>query len=291
MKTKLITMALLLLVTSQNLFAATPLVTVDWLVNNLQQANLRIIDLQPKAGYKQIHITGAVHSDYGQWRQRNKQGFKLIPSVAALERLIGSLGIDNQTHVVLVPFGRSAGDIATATRVYWTLKAVGHDEVSILDGGLIGYAEYRDNPLESNPNLPAAKSFKAHLREEYLITVPHVKAAIDSKTQLIDARSIAEFSGERGKPGRSGTIPTSANLSFNKLIKEGGGFFHPPKQLRNIFTTHRVSLEGEQISYCQSGHRASLSWFVAHELLGNQQAKLYDGSMQEWAADPSLPLQ
>ncbi|MCF6283167.1 MAG: sulfurtransferase [Candidatus Polarisedimenticolaceae bacterium] len=291
MKIKLITTALLLLAACQSLFATTPLVTTDWLVNNLQQTNLRIIDLQPKAGYKQIHITGAIHSDYGQWRQKDKRGIKLIPRVAALERLIGSLGIDNQTHVVLVPFGRSAGDIASATRVYWTLKAVGHDKVSILDGGLIGYAEYRDNPLESNPNLPAAKRFKAHLRNDYLVNIPQVKAAIDSKTQLVDARSIAEFSGERGIPGRSGTIPTSVNLPFNKLIKEGGAFFHPPKQLRNIFTTHQVSLEGEQLSYCQSGHRASLSWFVAHELLGNQQAKLYDGSMQEWAVTPSLPLE
>ncbi len=290
MRSKLFTMAFLLLVASQNLLAVTPLVTTDWLVNNLQQPNLRLIDLQPKSGYKLAHITGAVHSDYGQWRQRDQHGInKMIPSVAALEKLIGGLGIDNQTHVVLIPFGRSAGDIASATRVYWTLKAVGHDKVSILDGGLIGYAEYQNNPLETTINRPKAKTFKAHLQGDYLVSTTQVEAAIDSKTQLFDTRSVAEFSGKHGKPGRSGTIPTSANLPFNQLIKQGG-YFKNPDQLKNIFVQHQVSLEGEQFIYCQSGHRASLSWFVAHELLGNSQAKLYDGSMLEWTADPSLPV-
>jgi thiosulfate/3-mercaptopyruvate sulfurtransferase len=284
-------MALLLLVASQNLWAVTPLVTTNWLVNNLHQANLRLIDLQPKSGYKLTHITGAVHSDYSQWRQRDERGInKMIPSVAALEKLIGGLGIDNQTHVVLIPFGRSAGDIASATRVYWTLKAVGHDKVSILDGGLIGYGEYQDNPLETTANHPKAKTFKAHLQDDYLVSTTQVKAAINSKTQLFDTRSVAEFSGKRGKPGRSGTIPTSVNLPFNQLIKQGGGYFQSPDQLSDIFTHHQVSLKGEQIIYCQSGHRASLSWFVAHELLGNSQAKLYDGSMLAWTADPTLPI-
>jgi thiosulfate/3-mercaptopyruvate sulfurtransferase len=292
MKSKLITLALLLMVASQSLLAATPLVTADWLINNIQKPNLRLLDLQPKSGYKLIHIPGAVHTDYGQWRQKDQHGIgKMIPSVAALEKLIGSLGIGNETHVVLIPFGRGAGDVASATRVYWTLKAAGHDEVSILDGGLIGYAEYRDNPLEKTANRPEATSFKANLRGEYLVSTNAVKAAIKSETQLFDTRSEAEFSGKRGKPGRSGTIPTSVNLPFNNLIKRGGGYFQDTGQLKKIFTAHKASLEGEQFIYCQSGHRGSLSWFVAHELLGNKQAKLYDGSMLAWAANPKLPIQ
>ncbi len=291
MKSKLIALALLLLVACQSLLAATPLVTADWLTNNIQQPNLRLLDLQPKPGYKLAHIPGAVHTDYAQWRQRDQHGVgKMIPSVTALEKLIGSLGIDNKTHVVLIPFGRSAGDVASATRVYWTLKAVGHDEVSILDGGLIGYAEYQDNPLEKKANKPEAKTFKANLRERYLVSTNEVEAAIKSKAQLFDTRSEAEFSGKRGKPGRSGTIPTSVNLPFNNLVKRGSGYFQDTDRLRDIFNSHQVALNGEQFIYCQSGHRASLSWFVAHELLGNREARLYDGSMLAWAANPALPI-
>ncbi len=292
MKSKLIALTLLLLVTCQSLLAATPLVTADWLTNNIQQPNLRLLDLQPKPGYKLAHVPGAVHTDYAQWRQRDPHGIgNMIPSVAVLEKLIGSLGIDNKTHVVLIPFGRRAGDVASATRVYWTLKAVGHDEVSILDGGLIGYAEYQDNPLEKTANKPEPKIFKANLREHYLVSTNEVEAAIKSKTQLFDTRSEAEFSGKRGKPGRRGTIPTSVNLPFNRFVKQGSGFFQEPDQLREIFNTHQVALNGAQLIYCQSGHRASLSWFVAHELLGNSEAKLYDGSMLAWSANPERPIQ
>ena len=291
MKSRLIATALFLLTTTQTLFAAQPLVDAEWLVANLQQPNLRIVDLQPASGYQQIHITGAVHSDYSRWRQRDKQGIPgMMPNVATLEQMIGKLGINNQTHVVLVPFGRGAGDLAAASRVYWTLKTVGHDEVSILNGGLTGYAENRDNPLESSPNTPAATSFKANLRKEYLVSTAEVKAAIDSDTTLFDSRSIAEFEGRRGKPGRSGTIPTSVNLSFEKLVMNGSAYFYKPHKIKKIFNDHQVPLEGALITYCHTGHRAALTWFVSHELLGNSKTQLYDGSMAEWAADSTLPL-
>lgn len=298
MRTKLIAAALLLLATFQTLFAAEPLVSADWLATNLQKPNLRIVDLQPAAGYQQIHIKGAVHSSYGQWRQTDERGIPgMIPSIPKLEQMISELGVDNQTHVVLVAFGRSAGDLAAATRVYWTFKAVGHDEVSILDGGMAAFANDRANPLESEINRPKAKSFKASLRNDYLVSADEVSAAINSETALLDSRSIPEFEGRRGMPsrsgampGRSGTIPTSVNLPFNQLVIPGSATFHDQEKLRKIFSAHQVPLQGKLLSYCQSGHRASLTWFVSHELLGNKETRLYDGSMAEWAANPSLPL-
>ena len=291
MKSQLIAVALFLLTTTQTLFAAQPLVDADWLVENLQQPNLRIIDLQPASGYQEIHITGAVHSDYNQWRERDQRGIPgMLPSVTKLEQMIGKLGINNQTHVVLVPFGRGAGDLAAATRVYWTFKALGHDEVSILNGGLIAYADYRDNPLESQPNTPATAVFKANLRKEYLLSSAEVKTAIDSDTTLFDSRSVAEFEGRRGKPGRSGTIPTSVNLPFNKLVKQGTAQFYKSHEIQKIFSEHQIPLEGALITYCHTGHRAALTWFVSHELLGNKEAQLYDGSIAEWATNPTLPL-
>ena len=124
--------------------AAEPLVDADWLLANLNNPKLVVLDLQPQATYRRLHIPGAVHSDYADWRKPDPRNTpKMIPSVSSLEQLIGGLGIDNETQVVLVVTGRSASEMAAATRVYWTLKALGHDEVSILDGGLVAYAESR----------------------------------------------------------------------------------------------------------------------------------------------------
>ena len=60
-------------------------------------------------------------------------------SLRALADRIGRLGIGNDTHVVLIPRGRDASDLGVATRIYWTFKVLGHDAVSILDGGMAAY--------------------------------------------------------------------------------------------------------------------------------------------------------
>ncbi|MEW8430711.1 MAG: sulfurtransferase, partial [gamma proteobacterium symbiont of Ctena orbiculata] len=63
------------------------------------------------------------------------------------------------------------------------------------------------------------------------------------------------------------------------------------ENLQRIYASSKVPLQGDQINYCHTGNRAALGWFVSHEILGNRQAKLYDGSTQEWAASPALPME
>ena len=52
-----------------------------------------------------------------------------------------------------------------------------------------------------------------------------------------------------------------------------------------------VPTSGDQITFCNTGHWASLGWFVSSEIMGNKQTRMYDGSMVEWSADQSLPMQ
>ncbi len=59
----------------------------------------------------------------------------MLTSVEQISNLIGSLGIGNQDHVVLIPYGTSSSKMGTATRIYWTFKVLGHDKVSILTAG------------------------------------------------------------------------------------------------------------------------------------------------------------
>ncbi len=274
--------------------AKGPLVTADWLRANLGNENLLVLDLQPKAIYRQYHVPGSINSNYGDWRRADaRKTPKMIPPIEALEQLIGGLGIDNDTHVVLVVTGRSAGELASATRVYWTFKVLGHDAVSILDGGLIAYAESRRNPLESKVNPASEKSFKANLRKSYLTTAEELEKLLYSDISLVDNRSGAEYVGlvSGGGKERPGTIPGALNLPYDWLTVNGGARFHTSDNLQRILQNQGVPTEGSQIYFCHTGHRASLAWFVSHELLGNHSSRLYDGSTAEWSVDASLPME
>lgn len=285
---------ILLLLFLAPLQAATPLVDAEWLLANLSKPNLVVLDLQPKPTYVRFHVPGAVNSAYADWRKPDAGKIPgMIPSIGLLEQLIGGLGIDNQTHVVLVITGQSVGEMASAARVYWTFKALGHDQVSILDGGLVAYAETGKGSLESKINVPEPKMFKANARAEYLVTAEQLKALLGSGISLVDSRSSGEYMGLQygGGKERPGTIPGAVNLPYDWLTVNGGARLQSIGNLKRIYAQVGLSPQDEQISFCHTGHRTALNWFVAHELFGNDKARMYDGSMAAWAVDSSLPIE
>ena len=273
--------------------ASTPLVTPEWLMENIDDPELRILDLQHPKAYPRAHLPGAINTDYGKWRKTGKNGVpSLIPEPAYLEKLIGGLGISNSTQVVLAPLGAGAGDMAVATRIYWTFKAMGHDKISILDGGLIAYSKLPKARFTKQNFTAEPVVFKANVREEYFPGAAQVKEALDRGVTFVDSRSKPEYIGKVSgdKKERPGTIPGSIHLPYDSLVKPRSGFFHSKDKLQEIYQASGVPLTGEQISFCHTGHRTSLSWFVSHELLGNKDARMYDGSTVEWASTPDLPL-
>jgi thiosulfate/3-mercaptopyruvate sulfurtransferase len=146
-----------------------------------------VLDLQNNQNYLRFHIPGSVNTEYAQWRieKNEKKGQpKIIPPTSVMEKLIESLGIDNDSHIVLISLGNSAGDIAAAaTRVYWTSMVLEHDQASILDGGLVAYAQARKYPLEKGHLQSKATRFKAHYRNEMNPDAQTVRSAIESGTQ------------------------------------------------------------------------------------------------------------
>ena len=273
--------------------AAQPLVSVEWLQQNKDKSDVVLLDLQNNQNYLRFHIPGSVNTNYAQWRVEKKGQPKNMPPVPVLEKLIGSLGIGNDSHVVLISLGASAGDMAVAARVYWTFKVLGHDKVSILDGGLVGYAEKRVYPLQKGNHQLKPTTFKANYQKSMTPDAQAVKAALESGSLAVDNRTRAEYLGIYGGGGkeRAGSLPNAANLNYDWLTVNGSGKLQSLDNLQRIYNASQVPLDGPQINYCHTGNRAALGWFVSHELLGNQQAKLYDGSTQEWAVDPALPMQ
>lgn len=289
----------LLLLWSLNAFAATPLVDVEWVKANTGKGGIVFLDLQPTADYLRGHIPGAVNTNFDKdgWREeraRDKVPDMLPENTDKLAQLIGKLGIDNKTHVVIVPPGATNIDMGWATRIYWTFKVLGHDEVSILNGGMKSYTADKKNPLQAGPVAAEAKRFAVHLRRDMIATAEDVKAALASKkVALVDLRPEDQYSGinRHPKATANGTLPGAKNLSSLWLTENAGGTFRNQAQLKELAKLAGVPAKGPQIHFCNTGHFAANGWFVTHELLGNQDAKLYDGSMVEWTMTKAGPVE
>jgi thiosulfate/3-mercaptopyruvate sulfurtransferase len=286
-------LALGLLMLAGAAWAAEPLVDVKWAVANIGKPGIVFVDLQSGKDYMDAHIPGAVNSNYGKdgWRAERKADKvpDMLPEdLGPLATMIGTkLGIDNNTHVVLVPQGNNALDVGQATRIYWTFKVLGHDNVSILNGGIAKYTEDEKNPppLAKGIEKAVPKTFKANVRKEMLITMDDVKKARTAgNILLVDNRPEDQYVGiaKHPKAPISGTISGAKNVPNQWTTVNGGGEFRSKAQLEKLYAYAGVPTSGEQINFCNTGHWASVGWFVSSELLGNKQAKMYDGSMVEY---------
>jgi thiosulfate/3-mercaptopyruvate sulfurtransferase len=277
--------------------AIEPLVPPAWLKARLGTQNLVVLDIRsaidgggPEAFVK-AHIPGAIHSDYDKagWRvTRNGVPF-MLPTLPELEKLIGELGIDEDSHVVVVPAGVHASDFGAATRVYWTLKVSGLRKISILDGGFAawtaaGYA------TESGKAAISPAIFTATLDKSVLAELDEVqKIARDGGAALIDARPATYFAGKEKAPTVKayGHIPGAVNIDHASLYDEKTNRLKPRTALAALL---KPIPAGPVASYCNTGHWASVNWFVLSELLGRKDAKLFAGSMTEWSADAHRPV-
>ncbi|MHA1599264.1 MAG: sulfurtransferase, partial [Alphaproteobacteria bacterium] len=260
----------------------TPLVDVAWVKAHTGQSGTVFLDIRNKLDggsektYRQGHIPGAVYSDYlsAGWRSKVDGVVGQLPSVDSLEGLIGNLGIGNDNHVVVIAAGVSALDMGSATRIYWTFKVLGHDKVSILDGGYRAYTAATGNSVETGWNEPSPRTFTAAFRPEMVADYRDVQAAAGSQTALIDMRPPAQYRGEKAHPAakRPGTIPGAVNVPESQITVDGGRFVSADG-LRDLLKSAGVDTGGDAIAFCNTGHWASLGWFAESEILGNKKVR------------------
>jgi thiosulfate/3-mercaptopyruvate sulfurtransferase len=277
---------------------AGPLVSVQWLAGHRAEPDLVVLDVRSAIdgggtkAYLEAHIPGSVHSDYdrGGWRVTVHNVAFMLPSVLEIQNLIGDLGIDEHSHVVVVPAGVNYTDFGSAARVYWTLKVAGVPNVSILDGGIAAWKQ-AGLPVESGNHAATAKTLFVNPDKSALANLSDVERIEQSGgATLIDARPASFFTGkEKGsKVAAYGHIPGALNLDSAEFYDAKTNRLKPHDTLAAI-ASHLPA--GPLVSYCNTGHWSATDWFVLHELLGRKDVKVYDGSMLQWAADPQRPVE
>lgn len=289
---KIIFSFLLLMNISFSAFASPPVVDIQWLAQHLNDEKLLMVDIRPKNVFEYAHIKGSTNTDAALWRQPSPLGIQsMLPGKQHLQALLSQMGATPESHIILVASGDSAYDLANATRIYWTLEQIGHQKKSILNGGIIAYANAR-LPLERGASGIQPSQYSIFRVKQDQISGDDIHKKIKD-LNLIDARSKAEYLGiYQGAPDeRAGTIPGSVSLPYDWFTLNGGGSFASTENLKTILATVDIQKDKPAVVYCHTGHRASLSWFVLHEILENDNAILYDASTLEWAKRKDLPIQ
>jgi len=204
-----------------------------------------------------------------------------LPTPERFRAAMSALGVGDDSRVVLYDGFNSVW----AARVWWMLKWIGFDRAALLDGGLKAWtAEGRQ--LSSEPPIYKKRKLTLKLRPELIAGRDEVFAAIkDDSVSLIDAMPEAHYRGEMTMYGRPGHIPSAVNVSSMSLIDESGRY-RPHDELAAMFDGNR---KARAITYCGAGVAASSDAFTMLRL-GFENVAVYMGSLQEWTADPDLPL-
>jgi thiosulfate/3-mercaptopyruvate sulfurtransferase len=267
------------------------LVAADELASELEQAGhgLAIVDLRRDADDGRAKIPGSawisLHDGFAQVRPQRDLNYDL-PSPEEFADAVSRLGIAQKTSVVL------ADDMGNrwSTRVYWLMSYYCHaSPVRVLDGGIAAYLR-SGRPTSAQFESPNQSRYPPPARrdESIRITRDKVLEGMERGTlTLCDVRSPEEFRGELQVSGRGGHIPGAINVPWDRSLNADGTFL-PDSRLADVLAPY-LDEPGQQITYCQGGIRASLTWFVLQVLLGRN-ARLYAASWEEWAQDPDLPV-
>ncbi len=276
------------------------LVETDWLAEHLTDPEVLVFDCtthlipDPKATYQVVpgredfetgHIPGAQFIDVQKHVSDNSQRLRFMrPGAKDFEAAMRRFGVSDNSRVVLY----STANVWWATRVWWLLRVFGFDRAAILNGGYQKWSR-EGRPVETEPARPrAAGEFTVRETRPLMVGKEEVLAAIgDGATCTLNALLPQQHAGTGGNSyGRPGRIAGSVNLPAAHLLDPATNLFLPAEELRARFA--RVgALDKPVITYCGGGIAASAD-ALALIMLGHEDVRLYDASLSEWAADPSL---
>jgi len=258
------------------------------LAQHLDNKNVVIIDVCKKEIWQQAHISGAVHIDYPQILRIEKPVMGLLPTAADFEKLMQSLGVNNDTHVVA--YDDEGG--GKASRLLWTLAAYGHTQYSLLNGGLMAWAN-EGWPLTNEVKTPVPGNFSC---SDALTDVVSLRNSVfeninNTQVLLLDARSLAEYTGEKKFAARGGHIPGAIHFDWVEMMDpHRNGRLKTTLQLKQALSERGLSVDKHITCYCHTHHRSALS-FIMLQSLGYKNISGYPGSWSDWGNDNDTPIE
>ncbi|MCP4902140.1 MAG: sulfurtransferase [bacterium] len=236
-----------------------------------------------RAAFDAGHIPGAGFADLlGDLSDADQPIGFAVPTPERFCEVMGALGVDDDSRVVLYDSNNSVW----AARVWWMLRWVGFDNAALLDGGLNAWSA-GERQLSSEPVDRPAGKITPKVRAELIAGRDEVFASItDEDVHLIDALSPPVYRGEMAMYARPGHITGAVNIPVLSFLDESGQF----KPLEELAALHQGDRDARYITYCGGGIAASGSAFIMTRL-GFTDVAVYTASLQEWAADPSNPME
>jgi len=264
-----------------------PVVSTDWLLQNLGDPRILVLDIRSAEQYKKGHIPGAINAPLGVWAVE-ANGLNLeLPSDKALSDLLGNLGIKDGDSNSVVVVNRVETDFsrADATRVAWTCMLAGIKNVAVLNGGYGKWIK-ENKPKAADLVSPKPVPFKGVSNRSWVASKSYVLGKI-GKSTIVDARIPEDYFGITSRPGH---IKGAVNLP-TPWVFNADGTFKGDEELKGMATgVVGKDLSKEVLVYCGVGGYASTWWYVLSQIFGYRNVKLYDGSMEEWVKDPKAPV-
>ncbi len=278
-----------LMAAALSLMAVEPLVTPQWLKENLNNPALRIVEVSEGNGYELEHIPGALRTGIGAWRFDNGTFLSIRP-VREIEQEISRLGIDEKSEVVLYAPISEPRDLLKTSYIYWALNYHGVKNVGILDGGMKAWKN-ASLPLTSEPSAIKPTAFKARLDNARIADLAYVRKQL-GKLPMIDARPADMYLGVTPTPTvkRDGHIQGGMSYSWNYSVDKEY-LLKPKTMLESVFKEgYGLDKNKEVLVYCTGGLETSFNYFVLSGVLGYKHVRLYDASMKEWGNREDTPM-
>ena len=265
------------------------LVSTEWLAKRLDAPDIRIVDgsfylpaqkRNPQVEFTNQHIPGAVFFDIDDIADTASALPHMLPPAEKFSSRVRKLGLGDGNKIIVYDTTPMTG----ACRVWWMFRAMGHKDVSVLDGGLPKWMA-EGHPVTDDPTPPRERHFTARLDNTLVRSLDDVKGLLDSKReQVVDARAAGRFNGTAPEPWpvkHVGHMPGALNVPFGDLIDETTKTMKPAAQLKARFDAAGVDFSKPVICSCGSGITACTVALALH-LLGHNDVSVYDGSWAEW---------
>jgi thiosulfate/3-mercaptopyruvate sulfurtransferase len=267
-------------------FSGLPLVIEPAdLASRLTTPELILVDLSGSSRYAEGHIPGARWVDSKRTQLGQPPAPGLLPDKVQLEALFGELG--HRTDAVYVVYDDEGG--GWAGRFIWLLDVIGHDRHHFLNGGLQAWMSEGRELSRDVPTM-AGTSVSLTLNEAPTATRDYLQSRLGAADMAVwDARSPAEFSGEKVLSARGGHVPGAVNFEWTAGMDLQRGL-RIREDMAQILEDLGITKDKEVITHCQTHRRSGFTYLVA-KALGYPRVKAYAGSWSEWGNLPDTPIE